>query len=318
MPADSANSSTASRHPRVGLVCLLSVLVLLPILSSAHRHTDVWAPRYSRATDVQFLPTGDFLKGASLGYAGLLSDFFWVRATMLFGDQHGAGEDKGWYAWLYHMIDLTTDLDPEFRAAYKYGGTMLRVDGVFVDQSSLIFQKGMKHRPDEWYFPFGIAMNYFLHRDDPQIAARYMEAAATIEGAPFYLRNLAASLLEDSNQLDAALAFTEAELANLPTGQDAVRIALELKIFELRYAISVRDVEQAVETYRRENGGLPESVAALPGLPSDPLGGVWTWDRRPDSEEGAVFSSKYCEVFTKLSREASLGELSLRDCETLD
>jgi len=295
------------------IACALLVCALLPLIGSAHRHTDAWAPRHSTAQEIKFLPTGEFLKAGSLGYQMLASDLFWVRATMLFGDRHGA-DDKDWYAWLYHMVDITTDLDPEFRAAYKYGGTMLRVDGVFVDQSSMIFQKGMKHRPDEWYFPFGIAMNYFLHREDNEIAARYMEIASRTPGAPFYLRNLAASLLSESDQLDAALVFAREELDNLPPGQDRVRKALELKVFELEYLLARQGVEHALDTFRREHGGHPSEPSDLSGIPRDPLGGTWIWDRRPEAESGDIISSEYCAVFTKRSREASLGELSIRDC----
>ena len=300
-------------RPNVLLVCGVLLCLLGPLLSSAHRHTDAWAPRRSASQEIKFLPTGDFLKASSLGYAPLLADIFWIRATMLFGDRHGGG-DKDWYAWLYHMVDITTDLDPDFRAAYKYGGTMLRVDGVFVDQSSLIFQKGMKHRPDEWYFPFGIAMNYFIHREDNKIAARYMEIASRTEGAPFYLRNLAASLLSESDQLDAALVFTREELDNLPAGQGKVRTALELKVFELEYLLAVRGVERALTAYRRQHGEHPAEPSELAGVPRDPLGGTWTWDRSPDAVFGTVASSAYCAVFTERSVKASLGRLSIVDC----
>lgn len=297
--------------------CLLLLCVLIPLLSSAHRHADAWGPRHSASQEIKYLPTGDFLRAASLGYEMLVADLFWVRATMLFGEHHGS-TDSDWYAWLYHMVDITTDLDPEFRAAYKYGGTMLRVDGVFVDQSSLIFQKGMNHRPDEWYFPFGIAMNYFLHRDDRVVAARYMEVASRTEDAPFYLRNLAATLLSESNQLDAALIFANEELENLPPGHDKVRAALTLKIFELEYLLAVQRVGDLLDQHRRAHGGLPESPMDIAGaaqpLPQDPLGGIWVWDRGEEASYGSVASSRFCEVFTERSREASLGRLSIQEC----
>jgi len=313
-PAPSrVTASAAPSRSGVLLFCGLSLCLLGPLLASAHHHTDVWAPRHSTAQEIKFLPTGEFLKASSLGYSSLVADIFWIRATMLFGERHGRG-DKDWYAWLYHMVDITTDLDPEFRAAYKYGGTMLRVDGVFVDQSSLIFQKGMKHRPDEWYFPFGIAMNYFLHRKDSAIAARYMEIASRTDGAPFYLRNLAASLLSESDQLDAALIFTREELDNLPSGQDKIRIALELKVFELEYMLARRGVERALTAYRREHGEHPAQPSDLSDIPRDPLGGTWTWDRSPDAEFGSLTSRSYCKVFTERSVKASLGRLSIAAC----
>ncbi|MEE2830348.1 MAG: hypothetical protein VX498_14260 [Myxococcota bacterium] len=298
---------------RVVATCILLLCIAIPLLASAHRHVDAWAPRSSALQRVKYLPTGDFLRTAALGYEMLLADFFWIRATLLFGENHGKA-DQDWYAWLYHMIDLTTDLDPEFRAAYKYGGTMLRVDGVFVDQSSLVFQKGMRNRPDEWYFPFGIAMNYFIHRENSEVAARYMEVAATTGGGPFYLRNLTASLLSESNQLDAALLFAQEELNNLPAGHTEIRSALELKVFELKYLVGVQAIERVLQQHRASHGAFPESPADLEATIVDPLGGFWEWDPSEDAAPGKVRSSRYCEVFVERSKKASLGRLSVQEC----
>lgn len=265
--------------------------------------------------EIGTLPTGEFIKGAALGYDALLADVFWVRATLLFGDRFG-DEDQQWYSWLYHMIDLTTDLDPDFRAAYKYGGIMLRVNGVFVDQSSLIFQKGMRQLPEEWYFPFGIAMNFYLHRKDPGLAGAYLTKAVKTGNGPFYLRNLTASMLGDSDQLGPALLFLEEEYQAVR--EDRARRAVEIKILEIRYLIARREAGAVVAEFRRTTGVLPteppDVAAAGFVLPADPLGGAWTWDSDDESQVGDVRSTRYCEVFTPLADETGLGRISLWGC----
>jgi hypothetical protein len=301
--------------PRPVLVAILVLAVGIPWLGSAHRHCDAWAPRSSAQDDIAVLPTGEFIQVVSLGYDSLLADILWVRATTLFGTRFGS-PDTQWYSWLYHMVDLATDLDPDFRAAYKYGGIMLRVNGIFVDQSSLIFQKGMRAQPEEWYFPFAIAMNFYMHRDDRALAAQYLSTAATKEGGPFYLRNLTASMYSDSDQLEAALIFLEEEHRSMRDPK--ARRAVEIKIIEVQYLIGQRDAAAAITEFRRTTGDLPRQPADVASagmtLPADPLGGSWVWDTSGEAELGDIRSSRYCEVFTPLSEEAGLGRITLWGC----
>ena len=308
-------------------LCLLALLSFL--IGSAHRHTDAWAPRYSVTDEVSYLPDGRLLRTLSLGYESVFADLLWARATSLFGQRYGDA-DRDWYPWLYHMMDLVTDLDPEFRAAYKYGGTMLRIDGVFVDQSSLIFQKGATHLPSYWYFPFAIGMNYF-NQDRPLVAARYMEQAATVarqrqrelsdagrldeeglvEGydGPDYLHNLAVSLYSDSDQLEIGLQFLLEEQRHLPEGR--ARDAVRVKIIETRYLIARRDALAAIKQYKKTAGRIPASPADVTKLglvlPDDPLGGRWIWDEHHSAESGSVVSDAYEHVFSELATETGLG-----------
>jgi len=315
-------------------VCLLILALLGTTLHSAHRHTDAWAPVSQVTDEVLYLPSGRFLKLASLGYESLIADLLWLRATAMFGERYDSSGD--WHLWLYHMINLSTDLDPKFRAAYKYGGTMLRIDGRLVDQSNLIFQKGSEALPDEWYFPFAIAMNYFLYNEDRRLAALYMEQAARSarraeqaaeeartrddlgsvvldprRAPPAYLANLAASLHSDVDQLDVGLSFLEEERRQLPPS--AAREAVEVKILETRYLIARRDAVSVLQQFRDQHGVFPEQpqdVARLGlSLPDDPLGGRWIWDTAANAEPGSLVSSAYVAVFSAIVRDKGLGSV---------
>ena len=319
---------------RILTIALASVL-LVGFIHCGHRHTDAWAPRSELNDELRYLPSGDFLQFATLGYEMVAADMLWVRATAMFGE--GYGEDDSWQLWLYHMIDLVTDLDPNFRAAYKYGGTMLRLDRRLVDQSNLIFQKGAEALPNEWYFPFGIAMNYFLYKDDRKLAALYMEKAARAAretekvmkearargdldspaldqrlAPPHYLANLAASLYSDSDQLELGLTFLLEEQRQLQDSPS--RTAVDVKVLETRYLIARRDATAVVEQYRLAEGALPrtpQDVAALNlELPADPLGGRWAWDQSMGVPLGALISSAYVSVFSAIVRDKGLGTMS--------
>ena len=305
-----ASSTAFARGRNVLIVCTLALGLLLPVLRSAHRHTDAWAPRHRVTDEIKYLPTGRLLKAASLGYGPLMADMLWARTVLLFGKNMGQA-DTDWYAWVFHMIDLATDLDPDFKAAYKYGGLMLRVEGDFIDQSSLIYQKGMVHLPDDHYLPFFIAMNYYEYKDDRQTAAEYMEIAAKCGTGPAYLPNLAASLKSETGDPRESLMFLEEQLRGTPEDMEHHRTSIEVKIFETRYEIVLGQVQVAVEEYRRRTGDLPAHPADVVGagieLPADPLGGQWVYHPSPGEELGTVWSSAYCDVFGELSREHGMG-----------
>ena len=316
------------------LALALAVVLLMGLIYSGHRHTDAWAPRSDLSDELLYLPSGEFLQFATFGYEMLVADLLWVRATAMFGEGYGA--DDRWQLWLYHMINLATDLDPEFRAAYKYGGTMLRMNGVLIDQSNLIFQKGSIALPNEWYFPFAIAMNYFLYKEDRKLAALYMEKAAKAaretenelaklrvsrhlnsplldprRAPPNYLANLAASLYSETDQLELGLTFLLEEQRQLP--DSASRTAVEVKILETRYLIALRDANAVIEQYRNQVGRLPstpQQVSTLDlALPADPLGGRWDWDEGAEAKPGMLVSSMYVSVFTRIMRDKGLGTI---------
>ncbi len=305
-------------------------LALAALIESAHRHTDAWAPPPVAEDAIRYLPSGRSLALVSLGFEPMVADLLWVKAALLFGERYGE-DDLNWYPWLFHMTDLATDLQPEFRAVYKMGGTMLRTDGVFVQQSNLLFQKGMLALPEEWYFPFAIGMNYHMHLEEPETAAPFIRRAAETGGGPIYLRNLAASLLSDSNQLEVAAQFLHEQARSLPPG--TARDVTRAKIFEINYEIAARDAALAIAAYRDREGRLPaepgDIVAAGFALPADPMGDTsylarlritparpdqqgWIWDPDPDAQIGTVVSRGYSHVFEQIRRATGYGSEGLK------
>ncbi|MFH1625453.1 MAG: hypothetical protein ABID54_09915, partial [Pseudomonadota bacterium] len=79
-----------------------------------------------------YLPSGRFLKPAALGFDELLADFLWVKAVTYFGGHYLT--DKR-YEWLYHILDVTTTLDPRFEYVYEFGGIILSIEGNQIKES---------------------------------------------------------------------------------------------------------------------------------------------------------------------------------------
>ncbi len=296
------------KHSRMVVAWLLAVSVAAWPLWRLQVALHEGAARVDVEDALRFVPSGKLLSLITLGYDNLVADFLWIRGIALFGEQYQLSEDLRWYDWLYQLIDLATDLDPLDVSFHKYGGLMLRVGGARVDQSNLIFSKGMRHIPDEYFMPFGIAMNYLEFKHDVRRAAEYMRIASTRRNAPFYLRNLAATLMDRTQQNQAALLFLDEQLQMLEPGTLQYR-TVEVKIMEVKHDEGAVRLQRALAEYLSLHHRLPDTLRELQGRtffgdwPEDPYGGEYTLE--PGT--GLVRSSAYHTARARIRKQLGLG-----------
>jgi tetratricopeptide (TPR) repeat protein len=241
----------------------------------------------SRPYDVAHVPSGAFMRLASLGQRGLVSDLYWLETVQYVGD---ARADTRGYDKLFPLVDLVTDLDPRHGYAYQTGGIVLSAAGR-LEESDRILEKGMEKGPPWWSFPFYVAFNHFFYRGDYAAAARYAEIAARRPGASPNISHLAVSLASKSGSPDQAVALIEELRRSVSDEASAAKLDEQLKL-----AILERDaqlLEAAVARFRAERGrdvtALEELVGAgiVARIPADPFGGHYTWN----VEDGKVHSS---------------------------
>ena len=79
------------------------------------------------------------------------------------------------------MIRTMATLDPSWRTLYMYGGNMLGVCDK-VDEADVIFKLGHQNLPDDYYFPFSLAMNAYQEHKDYDAAEKWMRVAVEKEG----------------------------------------------------------------------------------------------------------------------------------------
>lgn len=95
-------------------------------------------PAETRAGELSYLPKGDYLKVAVLGYRQAAGDLIWLKAVQHLGDMQPT--EQG-YRWAYHAIDVVTDLDPQFWFAYLAGGAVLSVWGEWCPKALVYSQR---------------------------------------------------------------------------------------------------------------------------------------------------------------------------------
>lgn len=231
------------------------------------------------AEELSYLPKGEYLKIAVLGYDQFAADLIWLKAVQHLG---AIRQSKGGYAWAYHVVDVVTDLDPKFLAAYLASGSILGVWAGLHYESIEILRKGMRENPDVWQLPFYIGYDYFYELCDPAKAAPYFQAAARLPGAPPYLPSLAARMTVAGGDPAAALEFLQRLYEQ--TGDLRLREALELKIKEVIVERDIRVLQDSVQRHRARYGKVPRTLKELVAkgivarLPEEPFGGRYEMD----------------------------------------
>lgn len=248
-------------------------------------------PPHVRAEELAYLPKGQYLRLASLGYRQIMADIIWLQAV-----QHlGARTDtKQGYRWTYHAVDVLTDLDPTFVPAYQAAGTILGVWAGRTQESIAILKKGMQHNPEVWQLPFLIGYDYFYELCDPSSAARYLQIAAMLPGAPEYLPRLAARMAVEAGDPEAALEFLERLVRQ--TNDERLRTVLTERMKHVMQERNLRSLDAAVGRYSASYHKVPSTLEdmiakkIIDAIPADPFGGQYVLNA-----EGQVRSTAHRE-----------------------
>lgn len=255
-----------------GLILLAGSSVLLHLLDG--QRTAV-----ARAEQLAYLPKGEYLKLAVLGYRQIVADLIWLQAVQHIGAKR---DTQLGYTWTYHAVDVLTDLDPTFVPPYQATGLFLGVLVGRQEEGLAILDKGIRHNPSIWQLPFLAGYVSYYELCNPVAGGKYLRIAAAVPGSPAYLPQLAARMTVESGDPAAALEFLDRFSRNV--SDERVREALLQRMKEIVQEKDLRFLEESISRYRAKYGQLPAKIEDLmlhgivQQLPADPLGGEYEVD----------------------------------------
>lgn len=255
-----------------GLLFAVSIGVL-------HVPLNHWIGSKPKLQQLTYLPNGEYLRMASLGYRELAADLLWLQAIQVMG-QRKVSEQEG--RWLYQAIDTLTTIDPKFVRAYEAGSHALCTLVVLPKESNQLLEKGIRHNPQEWRLPFLLGINYYFEFADDEKAAESMALAARLPGAPENLARLAAKLFVSAKSPQQAVEF----LAKVyeETTDENVRQLLENRLKESIVERDLQILEEAISRYQDKYSRRPNHLQDLVGLgllsalPHEPFGGRYLYE----------------------------------------
>lgn len=253
--------------------------LLVSLLGVLQVQLSHWSSSKPKLQQLMYLPSGEYLRMASLGYRELAADLLWLQAIQVMGERKLSEEDG---RWLYHAVDRITTLDPKFVRAYEAGSHALCILVVLPEESNRLLEKGMQHNPQEWKLPFLLGINYYFELGDDEKAAEAMARASRLPGAPESLVRLAAKLFVSAKSPQQAVEL----LAKVyeETSDENVRKMLEIRLKESIIERDLQILEQAISRYQANHSGRPERLESLVGpgllreLPREPFGGRYLYE----------------------------------------
>ena len=267
-----------------------------------------------RAEQLAYLPKGEYLRLAVLGYRQLAADIIWLQAVQHIGAKRANQQGD---SWTYHAVDVLTDLDPHFVPPYQATGVFLGVLVGHHDEAIAILTKGMRHNPEVWQLPFLAGYIAYYELCDPVAGSQFFRVAAQMPGAPEYLPKLAARLTVMTGDPDAALEFLNRFSQSV--SDERLRDALALRMKEIIQERDLGLLESSVSRYQAKYQRFPSKPddlvlsGILQGLPSDPLGGEYQIDfmtgkvsASSRQERLRVHEKVACRAETKRSQNSTL------------
>jgi tetratricopeptide (TPR) repeat protein len=206
--------------------------------------------------------TPEAARRMSLGFNGLLADWYWLRSLQYVGRKMDAYKERFTLddmsplgiKNLGALLDRATTLDPDFMAAYEFGAVVL--PAVDRDAAVRLVEKGIRDNPREWrlYHHLG----YINWR-----AGRYREAAdayragSRVEGAPNWMAAMAARVELDGGARDVARELYRRMYED--SGDEQVKTLAAKRLAQID-SLDERDlIRRVLSDFRARAGRCPSS-----------------------------------------------------------
>lgn len=205
---------------------------------------------------------GDSIKQISLGFDGMIADYYWMSALQYVGRKVGAHDGDLMLddlkpldpRLLYPMLDTATTLDPQLDAAYAYGSTVL--PSISIEQAVKISQKGIAANPDDWRMYHRLGYIFWKNGEFTSAAEIYANGAAK-PNAPDWMPQMSARLQAEGGSRVVAREMYGQMLVQAQDEQTKdlmTKRLLQIESFDERDAIGA-----ALEDFEQKNNRCPQN-----------------------------------------------------------
>ena len=251
------------------------------VLSLAASAAMLWRIDQIRSTatldDAIYVTSPKLLRRLSLGYNGLLADIYWTRAVQYYGAMHHKG--GGDYKLLWPLLNLTSQLDPQFTRVYEFGGSFLAAsppDGAGLpDRAVELVEYGIRKNPENWHLYYDLGFIHYDMNDYSGAADAFLRGSKLPNAHPF-LRTLAARMAEHGGDVETARVMWATTYENSPDKDIRDNALVHLRA--LKVDQDVTTLEHVAQVYKDNFKVFPQTftdmvvAGLLDGIPADPVG----------------------------------------------
>jgi tetratricopeptide (TPR) repeat protein len=238
--------------------------------------------------------TPEAARRMSLGFNGLVADWYWLRSLQYVGrkssayqgdirlDDLSALDMKG----LAPLLERAATLDPQFMSVYEFGSMVL--PSVDAEAAIRLVRQGIRENPQEWRLYQRLGYIYWQQQRFPE-AAETFRAGARLPEAPGWMEAMAAQMEISGGSRETARAiyrrmYSESEdeqlkavalkrLLQIESLEERERVRAVLENFQARASRCPSNWREVAGALRA--AGLKTDTA---GSPLDPTGVPYTLD----------------------------------------
>lgn len=213
-----------------------------------------------------YLPEGDRLRIAALGYDNVYADILWLRAIQAFGGRWEYGKDV---APIYRYFDALTDLDPKFIEAYKLANLILGDEAKNYEKSFDILRKGMEKNPESWEIPFLGVYNAVWQYDDPKTARWFAYMAGRKPDRPEFVARMIEYVERRSGRYEVSFRMNLSfMLGYLETGNSVESRMCSNRFFAILDKWYIEKITENCRRFIKHHGRDPRTIEELVQSPS--------------------------------------------------
>ena len=243
------------------------------------------------------LPQPERAGSPTFGFSALVGDYRWLQAVQLVGNERA--DVIGAALAIQRLIEAVIAVDPYVDHPYRFASLWLTNDVDQVRAGNRILERGIAYHPNDWRNRFYLSFNHFFYLGDVEAAARELEPAVNLPGAPRYLGNLLARLRSEKDGLEAGAAYLSELLRD--TEDPWKRAELGKALDEISTERQARLLDQARLVYREREGRDIEKVedlasgkdAILRELPAELHGWGWVLDSETRRIQSPYYGHRY-------------------------
>lgn len=232
--------------------------------------------------------TGRTAKRLSLGFNGVIADWYWMRSLQYVGrkimnlPENVELDNLGQLnlRLLAPLLDTATTVDPQFLEPYEYAAVVL--PSINVDEAIRITKRGIAANPGIWQLYQHLGYIYWQQGDFKSAGETYGEGA-TIPGAPPWMEAMHARMAAEGGSRDVAREIYTRMYEQ--AGDESVKEMARRRLLQLDSWDERDTLRKVIASYRSHTGHCPASwreteslIGALhwqvdaAGAPLDPSG----------------------------------------------
>jgi tetratricopeptide (TPR) repeat protein len=233
---------------------------------------------------VIYIPSGKFLKYATLGYSSIVADLVYLWAIQYYSTYTIVDR----FQYLMHIFSIIAELDPTYTDPYEIGALIAAHEAKDLNLAYQILDLGLAKNPDQWFFPFQ-AGHFAQLAKDFETARKYYEKTMKIPGSPDFVKRLYAAASYKIMDLKTAWEIW-LEVYNTAADKRTKKIASN-HLYRVKAATDIGLIKEATEKFREKYGRLPAALAELAerriiaSLPQDMDGKDYVYDPKTGAVE---------------------------------